>query len=349
MYQALLLFVILAANGLTEGLKLSTRLHMKLQAEPDQACTQWLQSQAGQEFLQCEVGNPGLPVATNDTNCVLTEADFDTYCNDTCFGTLTKAYDFMLATKTCLPVYEDKYKPCNNNTDCGLDAITNQTRTCFQGFCYTACNTTAQCNACLNETCDTLGQLRGCRSSFTRRMSGQDLANRTIENAFRGMIYQLKAGCSKNSAGTYCAMVDLTNATCDTLSQFGCCPATMLPSIQYCGWTNFTNANMSQLLNCNFTQAPCQSLPAAQQYCQFAAPNTTINNGSTISSSMSSSMSGSSISSMTGSSSVVFISSSVTGIIGGPGNNNTGGNGAGRQTMSWTIIIALVLASHIVS
>jgi hypothetical protein len=356
MYQVLLIFAILAANGLTEGLKLKTRLHMKLQAEPDQACTQWLQSQAGQEFLNCEAGNPGPPVATNNTNCLLTAADFDTYCNDTCFPTLTKAYDFMLQTNTCLPVYADKYKPCNNNTDCGLDAVTNRTKTCFQGFCYTSCNTTADCNSCLNETCDTLGQSQGCRSSWTRRMSGQDLANRTIENAFRGMIYQLKAGCSKNSAGNYCAMMDLTNATCATLSQYGCCPATILPSIQYCEWTNFTNPNMSQLFNCNFTQPPCQALPAARQYCQIVPAVNITPNGSSIgsgSSSMSGSMSGSSISSiissMTSSSSGVFISSSTTGGIGGGPTGTQGGNGAGRQTISWTIVITLVLAAHIVS
>jgi len=365
---------------------------MKLQAEPDALCQQWLATDAGQEFVACDTDNPGLPKPYNTSNnCMLTTDDFNLYCNNSCYEVVLKAWEFFLNTSTCLSVQQHKYGPCQNNSDCPM-LPGNVSRICYQGFCYTGCNQTSDCNSCMDETCvdlGTLGNVNGtngtgtnttnnsnfkiCRSS---EMSFANNTNRTLETGFKGMIYSLKAGCSKNnSTGDYCGLMTLENQTCASLEQqYGCCAATILPSSKYCEWTNYTNTNYTNLLNCNWTVQPCNGLEWAWQACAITN-NTNGNNSSSssgMSSGMSSSGSGSGSSSMSsgmssmsssgmsssGSSSFTGSSSySSSSVFGsnmssptGPNLNTTGNGATGNKAISWTMTIALVLAAaHILS
>jgi len=357
---------LLAVTTLTVTDGLRTRLHMRLQADPDVACQQWLNSTAGQQFVQCDTGNPGIPVPFNQSNnCQITSADFDTYCNDPCVPIVVKGYTFFLQTGTCLPVYEDKYKPCMNDTDCNNALGDGIARVCSQGFCYTNCTSNNDCNACLGETCNSFGQSQGCQSNQTYHLNGSATSNRTIENTIRGWLYSFQAGCSKNINGLYCSLMDLSNQTCDSLiSQWGCCANTILPSMQYCQWTNFTNSNMASLFNCNFTGiTPCGNLTDAQQFCQ-PATNTSSNSSSSSSSSSSSgssssSMSSSSMSSMSSSSmsssSPNIIISGSSGLtaspsgVGNSGNSGNSGSGAAGLTASWMTVALVIAAAHFIS
>jgi hypothetical protein len=322
---------------------------MRLQAEPDQTCLDWLASEEGQNFTNCESGNPGAPIPNNDNNCVVTTDEMDSYCEDACFDILMNGYNFIIQTGTCLPVYEDKFKPCLNNTDC--PDLGTGPRVCSEGFCYMACNTTDDCNSCLMETCETMGQFQGCQGNITEPLQGAGLANRTIQNTFRGMVYSLNAACIKNTQGDYCALMQLnTNATCDSLSaQWGCCVGTMLPSLEYCQWQKFTDPNLAGLFQCNISQA-CQPLPLAQQFCQVTSNGTASNSSSSSGISSSSGSTGSTGMSSTGmSSSGSFSSHTGSSGVGGTGNNGTDGSAAGRLTISWTVTLALALVAHVVS
>jgi uncharacterized membrane protein YgcG len=224
----------------------------------------------------------------------------------------------------------------------------------------------------MGETCDDMGNnLKGCRSS---EMSFMNNTNRTMETGFKGMIYSLKAGCSKNnSTGEYCGLMTLENHTCASLQQeYGCCAATILPSAKYCEWTNYTNANISNLFNCSWNVAPCNGLEWAWQACGIqnttGGNNGTNNNnssssssgmssGSSIISSNSSSIIGSGSGSSSGSgsgsgSSSLILSSSPSGTHNissptGPHVNDTHGNGASpnKAISTWTITIALVFVA----
>jgi hypothetical protein len=211
--------------------------------------------------------------------------------------------------------------------------------------------------------------------------------NRTMETSFKGMIYALQAGCSKGgnnqsqsgnqSQGVqYCGLINnnLGNHTCESLqAEYGCCAATILPSARFCEWTNYTNTNMSNLLNCTWTVQPCNGLGWAWDFCGInnGTKNNGTNNNSSSSSSSgsfsgSSSMSSSGIinsstssnttgtgssSSWTGMSSS-WIGSNTSSPHTGHGGNITTGNGAvSGKAFSWTITIALVVtvAAHILS
>jgi hypothetical protein len=436
LFQALfLVFATLAS--MSSGFR--TKLHMMLQAEPDKTCQDWLASPDGRAFVQCDESNPGgaqpgMGGAGNNTNtgnttntgnnsssnCQITQADFDSYCNDNCFQVMNKAYDFFLESKTCLPVYQDKYKPCMNNTDCP-PLGNGKPRICFEGFCYNACNTTNDCDACMNETCEMFGQggmngmngtqgnvngtqgtngtqggngtqamqMQACRNPFVQYVkNGSALGNRTIETTFKGMIMSLRAGCAKDSKeanGTYCAMKELSdNQTCESLnSEWGCCATTMLYTMKFCEWRNFTNTNYSRLLDCNFTQPPCGGLPWPQQYCIVNTTNNNTTNNNTNPSSSSSStssdmgsgspsgsssmvdsssaMSSSPVTSSSPSSSLILPSSPLSSLTGMSSHNHhsgssgigSPGNGAsGQAVISWTMTVALALttvAVHIMS
>jgi hypothetical protein len=353
MFQLLLLFTVA-----TEGVRL--RLHKKMQTDPDQACEHWLNSTNGQNFLQCEDGNPGLPVPTG--SCAMTQADLDAYCSDSCFETLMDGYNFFLRSGVCLSKYEDKYKPCGVDTDCPTQNGT--ARICHEGFCYQSCSTDSDCNSCLAETCDVLGLMKGCRSSDI----SYEGSSKTMQNAFRGYVYSLEAGCSKREDGTYCALMDLTNQTCETLSsQWGCCANTLLPSTKFCEWTTFTDPNFNQLLNCDFTQAPCNGLPLASLFCNGSS-NIDDNDDDKDKDKDKDKGIGGHIGNIGGN--IDGSIDNVTGHIGDHNGNldhigghlgddwknvgkdinrNSTGNGASGQAVSWATTIALVLlAAHIV-
>jgi hypothetical protein len=340
MFQVILLFATVAYG-------LRTKLHMTLQAEPDANCQQWLATDAGQEYLLCDSGNPGLPVPYNQTNnCELTFEDYNVYCNNSCYNSMVKAWEFFLNTSTCLNVEQDKYKPCANNSDCPVlgDGLE---RVCFEGFCYRACNSTADCNPCMNETCVTFnngtqgiingtqgnngtqginGTLtnstsQGCRSSSFSFVNGSALMNRTLQNTFRAQLYSLKAACSTNANNLYCGLMELSNQTCASLkSQWGCCASTYLPSIQYCEWTRFSNSTLNNLItNCTWDVPPCGGMDWAWQFCGFNVTNNgTNNNGS--SSSSSSAIIGTNSSSSSGSSGI----SNSSNIIGTNSSSSSG-------------------------
>lgn len=355
MFQLFFLFVTLA-NGLR------TRPHMLLQVEPDQACQQWLASSDGTQFTECETNNPGIPTANDENNCTLTEAELDSYCENPCFDILTNAYQFFIETGTCLPVYEDKFKPCTNNTEC--PDLGTGPRVCYEGFCYMACNETEDCNSCNMETCDDLDGSRGCRSNMTEPIEGPALLFRTPQNTFRGVVYTLQAACSQNGNGVYCSQLlsDLNSSTtCDSLSEWGCCASTILPAIPFCGWMNWTDDNLVGLLNCTANQngtgnttinlnQTCNQLPPAAEFCRIV--NITGNNG-TENNASSSSSSSSSSSGLTG---IISPSSSLTGIIsssstgiGQTGNNGTDQGAAGKLSLSWTITLGLVFVAQFIS
>jgi len=351
MFQVLLLFVTVAYG-------LRTKLHMTLQAEPDANCQQWLASPAGQQYLDCDTGNPGLPVPYNQTNdCELIYEDFEVYCNNTCYEVMVKAWEFFLNTSTCLNVEEAKYKPCLNDSECPILGD-GRPRVCYEGFCYNACNSTSDCNPCMAETCEMFGgsqmgntnttqggnatqspttqaprgnnstngtSSRGCRSANIRFANGSALVNRTLQNTFRAQLYKLKAGCSKSENNVYCGLMDLKNQTCDSLkSQWGCCASTYLPSIQYCEWISYPNATFNNLLtNCSWDISPCGGLDWAWNFCAF---NMTQNSTNNASSSSSSGIIGTNSSSSSG------FSSSSSGIIGS--NSSSSSNFTGTNSTS---------------
>jgi hypothetical protein len=339
-------------------------MHMALQAVPDAMCQQWLDSPAGQEYQQCDSGNPGLPVPYNQTNnCELTFEDFEGYCNNSCYGVMVKAWEFFLNTSTCLDVEQDKYKACMNDSDCVT--VNGRQRVCFEGFCYNACNSTSDCNPCMEETCVPLGgnntqainntgsqgtnstgsqgtnstgsqgnngtSIQACRSARIVYANGSAVvANRTIQNTFRAQLYKLQAGCSKSENNVYCGLIDLSNQTCASLkSQWGCCASTLLPSIKYCEWLNFTNSTINNLLtNCTWDIAPCGGLDWAWQFCGFNV------SGGSSSSSSSSGISGTNSSS--GSSSIIGTNSSSSSII---GTNSSSSSMIGTNSSSSSNIV----------
>lgn len=385
-----MIHLILLFAAIASGIR--PKLQSMLQATPDASCQQWLDSPAGLEFLNCDAGDPGVPVPFEQNGtCQLTTNDYVSYCNNSCYSATAKALDFFLATGTCLPYYEDLYKPCSNNSDCPTLGAQSP-RVCYQGFCYNACSNDSDCNLCQDERCvpmennstmgsnmtmgnnSTMGNVTmGCLSNQTYYVNGSALVNRTIQNTFRGHLYAIRAACAVTPDNRYCGLIDLHNQTCESLNaQWGCCANTMLPSMKYCQWQNYTNSNFSNLLNCNFTVAPCGGLPLASQFCSFNVTNTTSNSSSSSSSSSSgimsntssSSSSSSGISSSSSSSGIIITngsSSSSSGSMGSSwlgssslithGNGTGAGNSASGKAISWTMTIALILAvgAHIVS
>jgi hypothetical protein len=173
------------------------------------------------------------------------------------------------------------------------------------------------------------------------------LVNRTQQNTFRGWIYSIKAACITNDQNNYCSLMPLTsNTTCEDLSQWGCCAGTILPSMQYCQWTNFTDSNMNALFQCD-TKTPCEPLTPAQSYCQVLASNIT-SNGTSSGTGSSSGSSGTSSGSKSSGTSSGSKSSGMTGSTGGSTGVGTG-NGAGTISVSWAATLILALIAHVVS
>jgi hypothetical protein len=293
--------------------------------QPDANCTAWLATPTGQNFTTCESGFPGLPMKTPDNNCLLTQTDFDLLCNDSCYQIMLDAYNFILETGTCLELYEYYFGPCQVDGDCVNAQLGPQV--CVAGVCMTSCDTTADCNSCNSETCETFGSVSACQSNLT-----QTNGNST----FRGNFYQFQSTCSQNDDGDSCGLLfsnitdNLSNVTCSDFDSWGCCLGQMLTNMEFCAFQRFTS---DSIYNCSSANQTCSDYPRAQQFCSIIGTNSTTNTSS-------SSGVSSGSSSMTGSSSHL---SSHTGSGVGTGNNNGTGSGAETIAISWSLLLGLIL------
>jgi hypothetical protein len=308
--------------------------------QPDAACQAWLNTSFGQNFTQCETDFPGVPTRTPANNCTVTQNDYDNLCGDSCFDTLTQAYNFFLTNGTCLNLYESYWGSCQSDADCTNPSLGS--RVCVQGNCYTSCTTSDDCNSCNSEICDTIGQVQACRSNLTTI---------TGNSTFRGHVYQIMAACSQNTDDDACALLfsnvssmDLSNVSCSAFQDWGCCFGQMLTSMEFCAFQRFTQ---SGIYNCTGANSTCSGLPVAQQFCSNV--NNTSNGTSSssgTSSGISSSLTGSSGSGSSGSGSSGSGSSgsgSSGSQTGSTGVGGTGGNSAGTIAISWSLLVGLLL------
>jgi len=326
---------------LSTGLSVSPRLHrskamsvlqsqtsqeVQVQAAPDVACTNWLQSPAGVAFTDCQNVTDNIPSRNSKNNCTVNPTDYDMFCNNTCYNILMSGYEYIL-TGPCLAFFEELWAPCGNDTDCGDGSL------CYQGNCYASCKSNDDCNGCV-EQCNVFPQRNdsGCQNTVT-------IPSPNTTMSFRGTVYSLNSYCAKNPAGDYCSVLansnvlyqNLSMLQCSQLASWDCCLGTILQTDQYCQFRTFNNSGIYQCLNSNNV---CSPLPSAQDFCS----NTTIpivNNTSPI------------VNNTNGTSSITIGlpgSSSVTVIVNPNGTLGTGnnGNGAGKDTAPWLLVLGLM-------
>jgi len=329
-----------ALNALQAQSTLSQAI--QLQAAPDVACSNWLLSEAGINFTNCQNITNAAPYPNSKNNCTVNSTDYDGFCHQGCYDILMSGYDYIISTGACLDLFEELFAPCTNDTDCASDG----SLICNQGNCLTTCKNNDGCNGCM-ESCVQLSTRN--TSVCVNNITIPTPNNQTM--GFRGAVYTLKSYCVANTAGDYCSVLssqlhNISTATCANFASWGCCLGTMLTTDQYCQYRTFNNSNIYQCLNSNTSCAP---LPSAQDYCTSNSSTGTgiVSTTSSLIGSIIGNNNGSSGSSGSASSVVIGIpgGSSVVVVVNPNGTLGTGqgsGNGASTENAPWLLVLGLM-------
>jgi hypothetical protein len=312
---------------------------IQVQAIQDPACSDWLDNTPdGQAFVACQNITDAMPSRNSKNNCSLTNADYDAFCNNSCYPILMNGYNHILSGP-CLAMFEELFT-CGNDTDCdgGL---------CYEGNCYTSCKSNSDCNGCY-ETCASL-------AARNQTVCLTQYATVPTSSNFRGTVASLNSYCVKDPNPTgvgYCSTLlnyllhpNMSQIQCFQVASWGCCLGSILQTDQYCEYRTWNN---TAIYGCGNSNSVCSSLPSPQAFC---AANSTLSIG-TGSSSIISSLIGSLVNSTSG----INGSSPVSITIGVPGGSSvsvginpngtigtgSGGNGAGKENAPWLLVLGLM-------